>query len=85
LLSVNVLSNSITVDFSFYHGVYSDSSQLSRIAPNNGDSHRRSMCQNVQTCILEVNSTRIGIQLKCVLCKVFTPTRSALDFKHASQ
>jgi len=31
--------------------------------PNNGDSHKSSMYQNVQTCILEVNSTRIGIKL----------------------
>jgi len=29
--------------------------------PNNGDSHKNSMFQNVQTCILEVN--RIGIKL----------------------
>jgi len=45
------------------------------------------MYQNVQTCILEVNSTRIGInyQLTFVLCKVFTPARNAPDFKHASQ
>jgi len=31
--------------------------------PNNGDSHKSSMHQNVQTCVLEVNSTRIGIKL----------------------
>jgi len=36
---------------------------LSRIVPNNGDSHKSSMHQNVQTCILEVNSARIGIKL----------------------
>jgi len=62
LLSVNVLSNSISADFSFYYCVYSVLSQLSRIAPNNGDSHKCSMYQNVQTCILEVNRTRIGIK-----------------------
>jgi len=43
------------------------------------------MYQNVQTCILEVNNTRIGINYQLTLCKVFTPTRNALDFKHASQ
>jgi len=31
--------------------------------PNNGNSRKSSMCQNVQTCILKVNSTRIGIEL----------------------
>jgi len=48
------------------------------------------MYQNVQTCILVVNSARIGIKLPvdivyCVSRKVFSPIRSALDFKHASQ
>jgi len=46
LLSVNVLSNSISADFSFYCCVYSVLSQLSRIVPNNGDSHKSSMHQN---------------------------------------
>jgi len=63
LLSVNVLSSSISADFSFYCCVYSVLSQLSRTVPNNGDSHKRSMYQNVQTCILEVNSTRIVVEL----------------------
>jgi len=34
LLSVNVLSNSISADFSFYYRVHSVLSQLSRIVPN---------------------------------------------------
>jgi len=63
LLSVNVLSNSISADFSFYYCVYSVSSQLTRIVPNNGDSHKSSMYQNVYSCIVEVNSTRIGVKL----------------------
>jgi len=63
LLSVNVLSNLISADFSFYYCVYSALNQLSRTVPNNGDSHKSSIYQNVQTCILEVNSTRIGIKL----------------------
>jgi len=54
LLSVNVLSNSISAHFSFYYCVYSVLSQLSRIVPDNGDSHKSSMYQNVQTFILEV-------------------------------
>jgi len=37
LLLVNVLSNSISADVSFYYCVYSVLSQLSRIVPNNGD------------------------------------------------
>jgi len=72
LLSVNVLSNSISTDFSFYNCVYSVLTQLSRIIANNGDSHKSSMQQNVYACILEVNSTRIGIKLPvdiCVMCK----------------
>jgi len=81
LSSVNVLSNSVPVDFSFYYCVHSVLSRLSRIAPNNSDSYKSSMYQNVQTCILEVNSTTIGIKLS----KIFTPTRNALDSKHASQ
>jgi len=40
---------------------------LSRIVPNNGDSHKSSMYQNVQTCILEVNSTRIGIEVPALV------------------
>jgi len=56
-------SNSISAAFSFCYCVYSVLSQLSRIVPNNGYSHKSSMYQNVQTCILEVNSTRIGIKL----------------------
>jgi len=36
---------------------------LSIIVPNNGDSHKRSLYQNVQISILEVNITRIGIEL----------------------
>jgi len=63
VLSVNVLSNSISADFSFYYCVYSVLSHLSRIVANNGDSHKSSMYQNIQTCILVVNSTRIGIKL----------------------
>jgi len=63
LLSVNILNNSISADFPFYCCVYSVLRQLSRIVPNNGDSHKGSMYQNVQTCILEVNNTRIGIKL----------------------
>jgi len=63
LLLVNVLSNSISADFSFYYCVCSVLSQLSRIVPNNGDSHKSSKHQNVRTCILEVNSIRIGIKL----------------------
>jgi len=51
LLSVNVSSNSISADFSFYYSVYSVISQLSRTVPN------------IQTCILEVATTRIGIEL----------------------
>jgi len=46
------------------------------------------MYQNVQTCILEVNSTRTGIELpvNIVYCvRSSLPTRNALDFKHASQ
>jgi len=46
------------------------------------------MYQNIQTCILQVNCTRIGIKLPVYImyyAKVFTPTRNALDFKHASQ
>ena len=43
--------------------VHSGLSQLSRIVPNNDNSHKSSMYQTVQTCILEVNSTRIGIKL----------------------
>jgi len=38
-------------------------SQLSRIVQNNGNSRKSSMYQNVQICILEVNSTRIRIKL----------------------
>jgi len=34
LLSVNVLSNLISADFTFYNCVYSVLSQLSRIIPN---------------------------------------------------
>jgi len=60
---LNVLSNSISADFSVYYCVYSVLNQLSRTVPNNGDSHKSSMHQNVQTCVLEVNSTRIGIKL----------------------
>jgi len=63
LLSVNVLSNLISADFSFYYCVYSVLSQLSRLTANNGDSHKTSVYQNVQVCILELNSTRIGIKL----------------------
>ena len=64
LLSVNVLSNSISADFSFCYCVYSVLSQLSRIVPNNGDSHKI-VCTKMSklSCILEVNSTRIGIKL----------------------
>jgi len=58
LLSVNVLSNSISAGFSFYYCIYSVLSQLSRTISNNGDSHKISLYQNVQTCILEVDSTR---------------------------
>ena len=39
------------------------------------------MYQNVQTSILEVKSTKIGIKLS----KVFTPTRNVRYSKHASQ
>jgi len=63
LLSVNVLSNSICADFSFCYFVYSVSLQLSRIVLNNGDSHKSNTYQNVQTCILEVSSTRISIKV----------------------
>jgi len=63
LLSVNVLSNSISADFSFYYCVYFVLNQLSRTVPNGGDSHKSSMYQNVQTCVLEVNCSRIGIKL----------------------
>jgi len=63
LLSVNVLSNPISADFSFYYCVYSGLSQLSRIAPNNGDSHKSSMYQNVQTCNLEVKSDYLHLRL----------------------
>jgi len=62
LLSINV-NNSISADFSLYYCGYSVLSQLSRTVPNNGDSHKSSICQNVQTCILEVNSTRSDIKL----------------------
>jgi len=62
LLSVNVSSNLISADFSV-NCVYSVLSQLSRIVPNNGDSHKRGMSLNVQTCLLEVVSTGIGIQV----------------------
>ena len=83
---VNVWSNAIYADFSFYYCVYSVLSHLSRIVPNNGDSHKSSMHQNVQTCMLEVNSTRIGIKLPVdiVYC-VRSLLPHALDFKHASQ
>jgi len=75
LLSVNFVSNSISANFSLYYYVYSVSSQLSRIVPNIGDSHKSSMYQNVQTCFLEVTSTRIGIKLPvdnvyCVWCSL---------------
>jgi len=60
---LTLLSNSISADFSFYYCVYSVLSQLSRIVRNSGDSHQCSMYQNVQTCILEVVSTRIGLKL----------------------
>jgi len=63
LSSVNVLSNSISADFSFYYCVCSVLSQLSSTVPINGDSHKSSRHENVQTCILEVNSIRIGIKL----------------------
>jgi len=63
LLSVNVVSNSISADFSFYYCVYSVLSQLSRIVGNIGNSHKSSMYQNVQTCILVAYSTRIGTTL----------------------
>jgi len=66
LLSVNVLSNSISANFFLSLHLFCCKSvirQLSRIVPNNGDSHKSSMYQNVQTCILQVNCTRIGIKL----------------------
>ena len=88
LLSVNVLSISISADFSFYYCIYFLLSYLTRIVPNNGDSPKssRPMYQNLQGCIFEANSTRISIKLPVdIVYKVFTPTRSALDFKHASQ
>jgi len=84
----NVLSNLISADCSFYNCAYSVLSQLSRIISNNGGSHKSSIYQNVQACILQVNSTRIGIKLPvdmCVLRKIFIPTRNGPDFKHASQ
>jgi len=62
-LSVNLFSNSISTDFSFSYCVYSALSQLSRIVPHNGDSHKSIMYQNVQTCILEVNSAIISNKL----------------------
>jgi len=43
LLSVKVLRNSISADFCFDYCDYSVLSQLSRIVPNNGDSHKSSM------------------------------------------
>jgi len=61
--SVNVLSNSTSADITFYYCVYSVLSHSSRIVRNSSDSHKSSMHQNAQTCILEVNSTRIGIKL----------------------
>jgi len=48
LLSVNVLSNSISADFSFYFCVYSVLSQLSRIVRNNGESHKTSVSNSGQ-------------------------------------
>ena len=54
LLSVNVLSNSVSADLSFYYCVYSVLSQLSSIVRSNGDSHESSMYHTVLTCILEV-------------------------------
>ena len=45
-------------------------SQSSKLVPNDDDSHKSSMYQNVQTCILEVNNTRIGTtSWHCILCK----------------
>jgi len=59
--------------------------QLSRTVPNNGDSHKSSMYQNVQTCVLEVNSTTtVILNYQLTLCKVFTAIRNPLDFRHAS-
>jgi len=88
LLSINVSSNLISVDFSFYICVYSVLSQLSRIIANNDDSYKTAVYQNVHGCILEVNSTRFGTKLPvdmCILCKVFTPTSNSPDLKHGSQ
>jgi len=66
LLSVNVKYLDIC-HLSVYHCVYAVLIQLSRIVPNNGDSHESSMYQNVQTCILEVNGTRIGIEVPALV------------------
>jgi len=62
LLQVNVQYLDI-FRLSFYNYVYSVLSPLSNIIPNNGDAHKSSMYQNVQTCILELNRTRIGIKI----------------------
>jgi len=67
LLSVNVFKYLDICHLSVYHCVYSVLSQLSRIVANNGDSHKRGIYQNVQTCILEIDSTGIGIKVPTVV------------------
>jgi len=81
LLSVNVSSISISADFSFYYRVLS---QLSRIVPNYGDSHKSNLYQNEQTCILEVNSTRIAIPLEVLPhnTMVYYPKLKSTYFHH---
>ena len=68
LLSVNVLSNSISADFSFLLLRLFCFKSVIKI-PNNGDSHKSSMYQSVQTWILEVNSTELVLNFHLTVCK----------------